>query len=132
MSRTCLPTSKKERETSCLERTKDDFEGGKSRGKRKKKFTSTKRPRKVAFYLPLVFKVIQTTMFTMATSFSSSKNVTSSSFTCASSRRQSRGRYVLSSSPARRNDFSSSSTSFCSNGLESRPYTIIRASRRRS
>ena len=51
-------------------------------------------------------------MFTMATSFSSPKNVTSSSFSCASSRRQSRGRYVLSSSPARRNDFSSSSTSF--------------------
>ena len=80
---------------------------------RKKKLFQTKRPERSLFYLPpLVFKVIQTTMFTMATSFSSPKNVTSSSFSCASSRRQSRGRYVLSSSPARRNDFSSSSTSF--------------------
>ena len=112
MSRTCLPTSKKERERVVLNAQKMTLKGGNPAESGKKKFTSTKRPRKVAFYLPLVFKVIQTTMFTMATSFSSSKNVTSSSFSCASSRRQSRGRYVLSSSPARRNDFSSSSTSF--------------------
>jgi hypothetical protein len=112
VSRTCLPTSKKERERVVLNAQKMTLKGGNPAESGKKKFTSTKRPRKVAFYLPLVFKVIQTTMFTMATSFSSSKNVTSSSFSCASSRRQSRGRYVLSSSPARRNDFSSSSTSF--------------------
>ena len=112
MSRTCLPTSKKERERVVLNAQKMTLKGGNPAESGKKKFTSTKRPRKVAFYLPLVFKVIQTTMFTMATSFSSPKNVTSSSFSCASSRRQSRGRYVLSSSPARRNDFSSSSTSF--------------------
>lgn len=100
--------SKKERErTSCLE---DDFEGGNPA--EKKNSLQQNAPERSLFYLPLVFKVIQTTMFTMATSFSSPKNVTSSSFSCASSRRQSRGRYVLSSSPARRNDFSSSSTSF--------------------
>ena len=90
----------------------DDFEGGNPAESGKKKFTSTNVPERSLFYLPLLNKVIQTTMFTMATSFSSPKNVTSSSFSCASSRRQSRGRYVLSSSPARRNDFSSSSTSF--------------------
>ena len=91
----------------------DDFEGGNPAESGKKKFTSTDVPERSLFYLPLLNKVIQTTMFTMATSFSSPKNVTSSSFFCASSRRrQSRGRYVLSSSPARRNDFSSSSTSF--------------------
>ena len=90
----------------------DDFEGGNPAESGKKKFISTNVPERSLFYLPLLNKVIQTTMFTMATSFSSSKNVTSSSFSCASSRRQSRGRYVLSSSPARRNDFSSSSTSF--------------------
>ena len=90
----------------------DDFEGGNPAESGKKKFTSTNVPERSLFYLPLLNKVIQTTMFTMATSFSSPKNVTSSSFSCASSRHQSRGRYVLSSSPARRNDFSSSSTSF--------------------
>lgn len=91
----------------------DDFEGGNPAESGKKKFTSTNVPERSLFYLPLLNKVIQTTMFTMATSFSSPKNVTSSSFSCSSSRRrQSRGRYVLSSSPARRNDFSSSSTSF--------------------
>ena len=91
----------------------DDFEGGNPAEKKNFSQTPTKRPERSLFYLPpLVFKVIQTTMFTMATSFSSPKNVTSSSFSCASSRHQSRGRYVLSSSPARRNDFSSSSTSF--------------------
>ena len=91
----------------------DDFEGGNPAESGKKKFTSTNVPERSLFYLPLLNKVIQTTMFTMATSFSSPKNVTSSSFSCASSRRrQSRRRYVLSSSPARRNDFSSSSTSF--------------------
>ena len=90
----------------------DDFEGGNPAESGKKKFTSTNVPERSLFYLPLLNKVIQTTMFTMATSFSSPKNVTSSSFSCASSRRQSQGRYVLSSSPARRNDFSSSSTSF--------------------
>lgn len=90
--------------------------GNPAEGKRKKKISLQQNAPKGRYfiypYLPLLNKVIQTTMFTMATSFSSPKNVTSSSFSCASSRRQSRGRYVLSSSPARRNDFSSSSTSF--------------------
>ena len=91
--------------------------GNPAEGKRKKKISLQQNAPKGRYfiypYLPLLNKVIQTTMFTMATSFSSPKNVTSSSFFCASSRRrQSRGRYVLSSSPARRNDFSSSSTSF--------------------
>ena len=104
--------SKKERErTSCLECTMI-LKGGNPAESGKKKLFNKTVPQRSLFYLPLVFKVIQTTMFTMATSFSSPKNVTSSSFSCASSRRQSRGRYVLSSSPARRNDFSSSSTSF--------------------
>ena len=112
MSRTCLPTSKKERERVVLNAQKMTLKGGNPAESGKKKFTSTNVPERSLFYLPLLNKVIQTTMFTMATSFSSPKNVTSSSFSCASSRRQSRGRYVLSSSPARRNDFSSSSTSF--------------------
>ena len=90
--------------------------GNPAEGKRKKKISLQQNAPEGRYfiypYLPLLNKVIQTTMFTMATSFSSPKNVTSSSFSCASSRRQSRGRYVLSSSPARRNDFSSSSTSF--------------------
>ena len=88
------------------------LKGGNPAESGKKKLFNKTVPQRSLFYLPLVFKVIQTTMFTMATSFSSPKNVTSFSFSCASSRRQSRGRYVLSSSPARRNDFSSASTSF--------------------
>ena len=47
MSRTCLPTSKKERERVVLNAQKMTLKGGNPAESGKKKFTSTKRPRKV-------------------------------------------------------------------------------------
>ena len=132
MSRTCLPTSKKERERVVLNAQKMTLKGGNPAKAEKKNSLQQNVPERSHFIYPLYLKLFKQPCLRWqlrSLPRRTSHHLPSLALPLVVSLRDD-----MFCRAARREEtiFHRPRHLFCSNGLESRPYTIIRASRRRS